>query len=126
MVNVIPCLMVLSLTMLERKMGDLDAGDQTKFTGRLNGVKLGQDLAGVRGQSGEDLEAAQGEETDVGLGVGSELGLGDEADGVLQGLETGRQEVPVPHVLGVVDAEEGSQNKYILLTFYLKITITGE
>ena len=115
MVNVIPCLMVLSLTMLERKMGDLDAGDQTKFTGRLNGVKLGQDLAGVRGQSGEDLEAAQGEETDVGLGVGSELGLGDEADGVLQGLESGGQEVPVPHVLGVVDAEEV---KISLILFY--------
>jgi len=50
--------MVLSLAMLEGKMGDLDAGDQTKFSGRLNGVKLGQDLAGVRGQSSEDFKAA--------------------------------------------------------------------
>jgi hypothetical protein len=98
--------MVLSLAMLEGKMGNLDTGDETKFSGRLNGMKLGQDLAGVCGQGGEYLEAAKGEETNVGLGVGSELGLGDEADGVLQSLKSGGQEVSVPHVLRVVDADE--------------------
>lgn len=96
--------MIPSLTVLESEMGDLDARNQTELSVRLNSVKLGQDLSGVCCQGREDLQPAEGQESDVRFRVGAELGLSDQTDGILESLQPGRQEVSVAHVLGVVDA----------------------
>ena len=76
--------MVLSLSMLEGKMSDLDARNESELSGRLNGVKLGQDFPGVGRQRRQNLKTAKGQESDVGLRVGAKFWLGHKSDGILE------------------------------------------
>ena len=101
-------------------MSNLDALDESHVAAGLDAVELGQDLARVGGEGDQDGELGQGHEAHVGLGVGPQLGLGDQVDGVLLGLEAGGQEVAIAHVLAVVHARrKGFINVKVSMKTYL-------
>ena len=92
-------------------MSNLDALVELDLSLGLDRVQLGQNLARVRGECHEHGQLGERHQTHVGLGVGPELGLRDQVDGVLLRGQPGGQEVAIPHVLRVVHAKKRKKNR---------------
>ena len=118
----------LVFLILVTHMSYLDALDKVDGASGLDCVQLGQHFARVGRQGDQDAELGEGHQAHRRLGVGPQLRLdseinvckackwqmlknsvtiylSDEINGILLGLQPGGQEVPVPHVLGVIHAE---------------------
>ena len=64
-----PRLMILSLSMLQTKMSYFDARNELHLVGMVDLVKLGQDLASVRGEGDQDGQVGQGHEGNIVLWI---------------------------------------------------------
>ena len=86
-------------------MSNPDALQELDLAIGSDGVELGQDFSGVGGQGDQDGQVGQAQQSNVGLRVRPELGLGHQVDGILLSLEPRWNEVSIPHKLGVINTE---------------------
>ena len=77
--------MILALSVFQTEVSNLEAGDELELLGGGHLIQLGQDLAGVRGESHQHREVGQGHQGHIVLRVGPGFGMGDKVHRILEG-----------------------------------------